>query len=204
MQLSKKRKTFCNFFLHFWNLHQFFNILKEKMIIIANVFPKLQTVKIQLRPTSKKRCFGTRFDGQHVKACQILVKQPKERFYPILSSFSGKLIYKMSPLALRESQWCLLTLPMASIFSKIVTICNSKIKCNYLKHEKLFLNFLFHFSNLHQILNILKKTIIVIANVFPNLQNPKIFVRPLSKQRRFRIRVDSPHVKASQIFAKSP
>ena len=33
----------------FWNLHQILNILKKKMIVIANVFPKLQTVKILIR-----------------------------------------------------------------------------------------------------------------------------------------------------------
>ena len=37
------------------------------MIIIANAFPKLQTVNILVRPLSKKRRFRTRFDNQHVK-----------------------------------------------------------------------------------------------------------------------------------------
>ena len=43
MQLPGKEKTFCNFLLHFWNAYQILNILKEKMIVIANVFQKLQT-----------------------------------------------------------------------------------------------------------------------------------------------------------------
>ena len=37
------------------------------MIVIANVFLKLQTVKTLLRTLSKKRRFRTRFDSQHVK-----------------------------------------------------------------------------------------------------------------------------------------
>ena len=46
------------------------------MIVIANVFPKLETVKILLRPLPKKRNSRTRFDSQHVKASQIHAKSP--------------------------------------------------------------------------------------------------------------------------------
>ena len=46
------------------------------MIVIAKVFPKLQTLKILLRPLSKKRRFRTRIESQHVKAPQILAKSP--------------------------------------------------------------------------------------------------------------------------------
>ena len=76
MQLSQKLKTFSEFLLHFWNLRQYLNILKERMIVIANVFSKLTTVKILLRPLSKKRRFRPRFDRQHMKASQILAKSP--------------------------------------------------------------------------------------------------------------------------------
>ena len=31
MQLSKKEKAFCQFFLYFWNVDQILNILKKKM-----------------------------------------------------------------------------------------------------------------------------------------------------------------------------
>ena len=73
---------------------------------------------------------------------------------------------------------------------------------NSLKNQKLFPNFLFHFWNLHQILSILKKGMIVLANVFPKSQILKIFVRPLSKHRRFRTRIDRQHVKASKLIPK--
>ena len=66
------------------------------MIVIANVFKKLETVKILVRPLSKKRCFRTRFDNQHVKASQIQAKSPSERFCHVFPSFPGKLICKMS------------------------------------------------------------------------------------------------------------
>ena len=95
-------KLFLNFLFHFWNLHQILNVLKEKMIVIANVFPKFQTVKNFLRPLFKKSRFRTRFDSQHVKVSRILAKSPREHFYHVFSSFWGKLIWKMSPLMLGE------------------------------------------------------------------------------------------------------
>ena len=93
---------------------------------------------------------------------------------------------------------------MASILLKIGRICNSPCKCIDLKKAKYFLNCLFHFWNLHQIFNILKKIMMVIAIVFQKLQNLKNFVRPLCKKRYFVTRFDSQHVKMSQILEKSP
>ena len=70
------------------------------MIVIANVFPKLQTVKIFVRKLSQEHRFRTRFGSQHVKASQLLPKSPRERFYHVLLSFAGKLIWNMSPQVL--------------------------------------------------------------------------------------------------------
>ena len=84
------------------------------------------------------------------------------------------------------------------------TIWNAQFKCNYLENEKLFLDFLFHFWNLHLILNILKEKVIVIPNVFPKLETVKNLVRRLSKEQCFKTGFGSQHVKASQILAKSP
>ena len=95
-------------------------------------------------------------------------------------------------------------LPMSSILFKVVRIYKSQFKCNYLKKEKLFLNFLFDFWILHQILNILKEKMIVIANVFPILQTVKVSVRPLSKKRCVRTRFYIQDVKASKMLWKSP
>ena len=86
---------------------------------------------------------------------------------------------------------------------RIVRICSSLFKSNYLKNEKVFLSFLFHLWNLHQVLNIFKKRKIVIANVFPNFQTVKDLVRPLSKKCPFRTWFDSQHVKVSQTLVKS-
>ena len=60
-------------------------------------------------------------------------------------------------------------LPITSIVFRIVNICRSLFKCNYLKNKKDFIGFLFHLWNLNQILNIFKKKKIVIANVFQKI-----------------------------------
>ena len=69
-------------------------------MVIANVFPKLQTVKNFVRPFCKKGRLGTCFDSQHVKVSQILSKSPSECFYHVFSSIWGKLTSKVSPLLL--------------------------------------------------------------------------------------------------------
>ena len=98
----KNENSFLNFLFHFCNLHKILNILKEKMIVIANVFPKLEIVKKFARTLSKKCRFRKCFESQLVKASQILAKSPWERFYHVFSSFWGKLIRKMSPLVTDE------------------------------------------------------------------------------------------------------
>ena len=102
MQLSWNEKFFINFLFHFRNLHYILNILKDKMIVVANVFPKLQTVEILVISLSKKCRFRTRFDSQHVKASQILAKAQWEHLGAAFSSLFWKLIWKMSPLVLGE------------------------------------------------------------------------------------------------------
>ena len=102
MQFSEKGKMFLNFLFHFWNLHRILKILNKKMIVIANVFPKLQNVKNFVTSLCKKRHFGTRFDSRHVKVSAILAKSRWEWLYHVFSSIWGKLIWKISPLVLFE------------------------------------------------------------------------------------------------------
>ena len=52
MQLSQNEKPFLHFLFHFWNLDQILTTLKKRMIVTANVYPKLQTLKILVRPLS--------------------------------------------------------------------------------------------------------------------------------------------------------
>ena len=91
---------------------------------------------------------------------------------------------------------------MTGILFGIKRICCSLFKWKYLKSEKDFLNFLFNFSNIDPILNILKKKMIFIAIAFPKLQTVKCLVRPLSEKRRFRSPFESLHVKGPKPFVK--
>ena len=206
MQLSKNKKLFLNFLFHFLNLHQILNILKQTVIIIANVFEKLQTVKNLLRALSKKRRFRTRFESQHVKASQILAIYPWQHLYHVFSSYSLKLIWKMSPLVSGETLEVFLNILTAKgkYPVKIVRICNSQFKRNYLKNEKLLLNFLFHFLSPHTILIILKEKMFVLGNVFAELQTVKNLLGPLSKKSAFRTRFERQHLKPSQVIEKCP
>ena len=70
----KYKRLFFNFLFRLLNFREILNILKEKMIVIATVFPILETVKGLARPLSKKRRFRASFDDQPVKAYQSLVK----------------------------------------------------------------------------------------------------------------------------------
>ena len=76
MQLFGKRKKFSQFFVPFLESTSIFKHFEKRIIIIANVYPKLQKVKILLRPHSNKRCYRTCFDSQHVKVSQIFAKFP--------------------------------------------------------------------------------------------------------------------------------
>ena len=179
------------------------------MIVIANVFPKLQTVKNLFRTLFKRRRFRVCFDSQHVKASQILVNSPWQRYYHVFSSFSGKLIWKMNPLVLVEI--LLVFVNTYTVDNKYrVHVCENlplPIQMQLLEKPKtffFFFFFFFHFTNLHQILNIFKKRMIVILMYFWNYRLWKKLVRTLSKERRFRTGFVSQHVKAPQRLANSP
>ena len=76
----RKDKLFFHFLVHLWILHEILNTLKEKMIVIANVFPKLQTVKSFVRKLSQEHRFRKGFGSQLVKALQMLAKIRWETF----------------------------------------------------------------------------------------------------------------------------
>ena len=88
-------------------------------------------------------------------------------------------------------------------FFRYVTCSDYEFKCNYPKSKKLFLNFLLHFWNLYQTLNIFKYKMTLIAYVLPKLQNANDLVRPMSKNPRFRTPFEIQHFKGSQSLVKS-
>ena len=66
---------------------------------------------------------------------------------------------------------------MTSILFLREAIYRNIFRGNYLRNEKLFLNFFLHFLNLDSISKILKRNMTLIAHVFFNLRNPKKVVR---------------------------
>ena len=95
---------------------------------------------------------------------------------------------KSLPELYAKSYDCLLTrwLPMTSIFFFKETIYCYIFRWNYLRNRKYFLNLSFRFLNLDSILNIFKKRMALIADVFLNLRTPENVFREVSKKSRFR------------------
>ena len=92
---------------------------------------------------------------------------------------------------------------MTSIFFVLVRISSNELKCKDLGNKKLFIKFLLHCWNLHSILNILKKNMTLIANVFRKLRTARDVVRQMSKKALFRTIFDSQDVKGTQAPVKS-
>ena len=53
------------------------------------------------------------------------------------------------------------------------TISRNKFKRHYLKNKRLFVDFLLHFGNVHEIYNILKKNMSILAKLFQKLWTAK-------------------------------
>ena len=166
----KNKKDFLNFMFHWWNLHQILNIFQKKMIVIAYLFSKLKTVKTWVDQSVKSVVSEHRLAVNILKGSKHLWNLRESVFIIFFDHSERKWLGKYLPYWTLKSWRCLLThwLPMRSIPLGILGICRSLFKCKYLKNEKLFLNLLFHWWNLHQILNIFGKKIIVRVNVFPN------------------------------------
>ena len=104
-----------------------------------------------------------------------------------------------------KSEDCLLThwQAMTSILFLTEAIYCNIFRCNYLRNEKYFMNFFFNFLNLDSILNIFKKKMTLITDVFFNLRTPKYVVREMSKKSCFRDPFDKWHGKRAETLLKS-
>ena len=73
---------------------------------------------------------------------------------------------------------CLLTywLPMKSILFLIGTIQEYQFRCNYLRSKKIFVNFMLHFWNVDEILNILTENMTLTAFAFPKVRTLKTWL----------------------------
>ena len=75
MQLTRKQKTFSQFFFGILKARlNFEHIQKKKITLIVNVFPKLRLSKNAVRYVSKKYRFRVAFEKQHGKRAQTLLK----------------------------------------------------------------------------------------------------------------------------------
>ena len=86
MQLSRKQKTFSEFFSAFLKSSlnfEHFQKKKKKMTLIAQVFPKLRTPKNIVTSMSKKSRFNGSFGKQHGKRAETLLKFAWEYLYHI-------------------------------------------------------------------------------------------------------------------------
>ena len=136
----KNKKHFLKFLFRLWNLHQIFNIFKKKIIVIANLFPRLQTAKAWVDHSLKSA----------VSEHHLALKSPKHLWNLYRSTFIiffdhsvSKWFAKYLPYWILKSWGCLLIhwLPMTSILLGIVRICCSLFKWNYLKKRKTFSQF---------------------------------------------------------------
>ena len=92
---------------------------------------------------------------------------------------------------------------MTSILFLTENIWRNQFGSNYLKNEKLFLNYFLDFRNLHEILNIWNKKMSFIADLFAKLRTPKNVVRYLSKKSRSKGPFDRQHGKRVQTLLRS-
>ena len=63
MHLSEKQEIFSQFSVPFLDSTSNFKHFEKKMMVLANVFSRLQTLKSFVTPFCKKRHFGTRLDS---------------------------------------------------------------------------------------------------------------------------------------------
>ena len=94
MQLSRKKKTFCDFFLAFLKSSLNFEHFLKKLTLIADVFPKLRTQKNLVRSMPKKSRFKGSFKKQHGKCAQTLLKCEGQLLCHIYWSLLTQLSYK--------------------------------------------------------------------------------------------------------------
>ena len=143
MQLFKKQKTFFRILFTIFEIY--INILtfsKEKVILIAYVFPEWRTPKNLARELSKRPNFRTSFENQHATGSHTLLKPAREHFYHICLSLWWKWNWEMSLLVISDLLRLFVNTltPMTSILIVIVRIYVNQFKCNY-QRKKAFSEF---------------------------------------------------------------
>ena len=83
MQLSRKQKTFSEFFSAFLKSSLDFEHFQTNMTLIVEVFPKLRTPKNMVTSMSRESRFKGSFGKQHGKRAQTLLKFAWQHLYHI-------------------------------------------------------------------------------------------------------------------------
>ena len=102
MQLSKKQKTFSEFFAPFLRSISNFQHFNKTMDFIVHVIQKIQTVKSVVWQMSKNSLFRTLFDSQHAKVSQTLLISGWQYFYYLFPWLWGKFSWKMYLFLINE------------------------------------------------------------------------------------------------------
>ena len=201
----KNKTLFLKFLFRLWNLHQILNIFGKKMIVIANVFPKLQNVKDLVKPVSWKHRFRNSFDSQQVNGCQTLVKSAWKQFYQILWSLSGEMICKISPFV---------NFKILGVFANTFTVdhkypvwnCENlqfHIEMQLSRKQKRFSQFYVPFmESSSNSKHFPKKDDRDSLSIF-EIKDCQNLGGPICKKRRFRTSFGSQHLKGFQTLVKS-
>ena len=124
---------------------------------------------------SKKSLFRRPLEKQHGKCSQALLKTASQHFYQIHLSLPSQLSWKRSLLFICQILVLLVNTLAANEKYSVLNRDNltTQIKIQLSQKNKLFLRLFLHFSNLTQILNILKKKVTLRPFVVSKLGTPK-------------------------------
>ena len=115
--------------------------------------------------TSKSSCFRTSFASERVNGFQTLLTLARHPYYPLFSSIRGKLSCKKS-----SSVWyeILRLFPNALTADDKYSVSNMQdlpqhIQTLLSQRQKTFLDYFYHFWNVHEIYTIFKKKMSILA-----------------------------------------
>ena len=171
------------------------------MTLIAEVFANLRSPKYKVRSISIKSRFNRCFKKQHGKRAQTVLKSAWQSLYHIYWLLWTQLTFKKSLLVIcKISTLFPNTLSgdgKYSLFNRDNLM--QLIQMEVSRKQKNVLIFFLHFWNLVEILNIFKKKMTLIADVFPKLWTQKNLVRSVPKKSSFKGSFGEQHRERAQI-----
>ena len=93
----ENKKHFLKFLVRFWNLYQILMNFERKMIVVANIFPKLKTVKTSLDHSLKTAVSGHPLDVNMLKGPKNLCNLHESTFIIFSDHFERKWLRKNLP-----------------------------------------------------------------------------------------------------------